>query len=208
MKRTLYLRLLPAAAAVLAVGFLPGCERGGKGSVPGKGAAAGKGPGPNVGSAPDRGPGPETGMDIPLPAISKTGWADNSYCLVCHGNYKSEWLAMYHQCADVGCSTCHGESDNHSSDENGITPPDVMYPRERVRALCMQCHRVQELVEKGMHRDALSRLPPAGHVCTECHGEHRLKVRTRQWDKLTGKLIADDGVRMVDVNQGANRPGN
>ncbi len=37
-------------------------------------------------------------------------------------------------------------------------------------------------------------------VCTDCHGEHRLKVRTRRWDKETGKLVSDDGVRMMEEN--------
>jgi hypothetical protein len=28
-------------------------------------------------------------------------------------------------------------------------------------------------------------------VCTDCHGSHKLKVRTRMWDKETGKLIME-----------------
>ena len=27
-------------------------------------------------------------------------------------------------------------------------------------------------------------------VCTSCHGEHRLPVRTVRWDRKTGKLVA------------------
>ena len=31
---------------------------------------------------------------------------------------------------------------------------------------------------------------PKKVVCTDCHGEHRLKVRSVSWDKGTGKLLA------------------
>ena len=30
---------------------------------------------------------------------------------------------------------------------------------------------------------------PKQVVCTDCHGEHRLKVRSVWWDKSTGKLL-------------------
>jgi hypothetical protein len=218
MNRTWNPCLLLAAAVALAVGLAPGCKRG-KGSMPdGKPApretsAATTDPAPDTPSATDSGPGPqktsglETGSDDFLLPVLKPGSDDNSYCFVCHTNYQRERLAVYHEFAGVGCASCHGESDRHSADENGITPPDLMYPRGRIKTLCMKCHRVQRLVGLGPHRDALSLRPSAGHTCTECHGEHSLKVRTRQWDKLTGKLIADDGVRMVDTRPAATRPG-
>ncbi len=34
---------------------------------------------------------------------------------------------------------------------------------------------------------------PAALVCTDCHGEHRLKVRTVVWDKETRKLLSGKG---------------
>ena len=45
---------------------------------------------------------------------------------------------------------------------------------------------------------------PVRWICTDCHGQHRMKVRTRVWDKETGKLIKDDGVRMMDKSRPAN----
>jgi hypothetical protein len=36
---------------------------------------------------------------------------------------------------------------------------------------------------------------PKTTVCTDCHGEHRLKLRTVQWDKTTGKLLRTGGAR-------------
>ena len=53
--------------------------------------------------------------------------ADNSYCIVCHLNYETEKLTTGHQIAGVGCAKCHGESEKHSGDEDGLTPPDVMF---------------------------------------------------------------------------------
>jgi hypothetical protein len=29
-------------------------------------------------------------------------------------------------------------------------------------------------------------------VCTGCHGKHRLAVRTRVWNKETGKLVKEN----------------
>ena len=44
----------------------------------------------------------------------------------------------------------------------------------------------------------------AKDTCSDCHGEeHRLKVRTRIWDKKTGKLLKDDGVRMMQKDSPA-----
>jgi hypothetical protein len=63
------------------------------------------------------------------------------------------------------------------------------------------------LVSVGAHQAHVAATLRPAIACTECHGEHSLKVRTRQWDKLTGKLIADDGVRMVDTRPAATRPG-
>ncbi|MFQ6035686.1 MAG: multiheme c-type cytochrome [Sedimentisphaerales bacterium] len=110
--------------------------------------------------------------------------ADNSRCHVCHINYEDEELAVVHARANIGCERCHGSSDAHCNDEDNITPPDIMYPAERINSSCKGCHPTAKL----------------GHgkkYCTDCHGDHRLSYRTRRWDKTTGELIADDKVRML-----------
>jgi len=121
--------------------------------------------------------------------------ADNSYCYVCHANYKKDELSRAHQPAGVGCETCHGPSDKHSSDEDGLIPPQIMYPRQKINRYCMTCHPKDKIGQIEDHKP----LPAAKvkKVCTDCHGKHRLKHRTRIWDKSTGKLISDDGVRMM-----------
>ena len=125
--------------------------------------------------------------------------ADNSYCLVCHSNYEQEKLVCGHQPAGVGCEKCHGLSDKHSADEDNITPPDRMYPKDEINASCLACHEREKLIKDADHKDIYEAKAEADdETCTECHGlQHRLKVRTRIWDKKTRKLISDDGVRMM-----------
>ena len=110
--------------------------------------------------------------------------ADNSRCHVCHINYEDEELAVTHARAGVGCERCHGASDAHCSDEDNITPPDIMYPLDKVNSFCKSCHPE-------------GKLGGGKKYCTDCHGEHRLSYRTRKWDKETGELVEDDKVRML-----------
>ena len=120
----------------------------------------------------------------------RTPPADNFYCLVCHMNYKSEKLAVRHTEAGIGCMKCHGDSQDHSGDEDNITPPDIMYPREMIAEACMECHPGNGLAQKEIHQEGKQ----AGKVCTDCHGSHRLTHRTRRWNKATGDLIESNGV--------------
>lgn len=123
--------------------------------------------------------------------------ADNSRCHVCHINYDDEVLAVTHARADISCEQCHGASDAHCSDEDNITPPDIMYPKEKIRPFCLGCHQ-KEKIDIAVHKSVLSDTSVNEGNCTNCHGEHRLGYRTRKWDKSTGKLIEDDKVRMLN----------
>jgi len=104
---------------------------------------------------------------------AKTDVADNSRCYVCHANYDGEQLVTMHAAKNVGCETCHGASDDHCGDEGHLTPPDMMYAKEDINAMCRTCHASSN-----------------EQYCTDCHGNHRLPHRTRQWDKKTHKLIS------------------
>jgi hypothetical protein len=129
--------------------------------------------------------------------------ADNSYCFVCHANYEQEKLTKGHQRAGVGCENCHGQSVKHSGDEDGLTPPDKMYARSQVTEFCITCHEKGTLLKRDEHKDFFRELQ-AESTCDDCHGEkHRMAVRTRIWDKKTGKLVKDDGVRMMLKNSPA-----
>jgi len=107
--------------------------------------------------------------------------AGNDRCLVCHVNYKTEELAATHLKQDIGCEQCHGSSDAHRSDEDNLTPPEKMYPRSKIAAFCEECHP--------KHKESVPAADLKAKVCTDCHGKHRLAVRTREWDKETGKLL-------------------
>lgn len=122
--------------------------------------------------------------------------ADNSRCHVCHMNYEDEALAVVHARADVGCEQCHGASDAHCADEDNITPPDIMYPAEKINPSCMACHS-REKIDIAVHKAFLADIIAGKAICTRCHGDHRLAHRTRRWDKTTRKLIEDDKVRML-----------
>lgn len=106
---------------------------------------------------------------------------DNSFCYVCHANFQGEGISLDHEVAGIGCSTCHGPSGAHNSDEDGLKPPDIMYTKQRIDSSCMKCH------------PTATSHPPK--TCTDCHGDHVMASRTRRWDKDTGELIWDDGVR-------------
>jgi formate-dependent nitrite reductase cytochrome c552 subunit len=133
------------------------------------------------------------------PATQPAKPADNSYCLTCHLNLGDEKLADRHKKAGVGCATCHGPSDKHSSDENGIIAPDVIFAKDRITSACASCHKLAQLDQDAAHDLFLSsKAEGPFKYCTSCHGKHTIPVRTRRWDKVTRQLIEDDGVRMVD----------
>jgi len=128
--------------------------------------------------------------------------------LVCHINLEEEELVDIHRPMGVGCETCHGLSDAHSSDEDNLTAPDIMWAKNRINSRCMTCHLRKELLasEDGgdSHQETLARWDDPKNAdegekyCTECHGEHRIRNRTRIWHKETGKLLKQTGGPNMD----------
>ncbi len=119
--------------------------------------------------------------------------AENTACLVCHANYRAESLVNSHAAADIGCVRCHGESLAHKNDENNTTPPQTMYSADRIDPFCRGCHAAHDVPARKVVARWAERNPdktdPERIVCTDCHGEHRMKVRTVIWDKKSGKLL-------------------
>ncbi len=119
--------------------------------------------------------------------------ADNSACFVCHTNYDGEEMVVQHAIGNVGCIKCHGESHAHRNDEDNITPPDVMYPAAKIDKACQECHDTHDAPAKkviAMWQKKCPSKSDAGQlICTDCHGEHRLKQRQVVWDKVTRKLV-------------------
>lgn len=127
-------------------------------------------------------------VDAPLGPV-----ADNSACHVCHTNYEEEPFAVSHAEADVGCVECHGKSYPHRNDEDNVTPPDVIFPPEKIKANCATCHDTHdapavEVIARWQQR-CPAKSDPKTLLCTDCHGQHRLKLRTVRWDKTTRRLI-------------------
>jgi len=138
-------------------------------------------------------------------AVASTpSFTANSFCFACHLDFDEEELALQHEIFGIGCERCHGESLRHRSDEANITPPEIMYPKERINPTCMMCHPRQDIRDTKDHLPILEaglstfeEMTPAGDdakkYCTDCHGvDHHMKVRTIRWDKATGALLEEN----------------
>lgn len=131
---------------------------------------------------------------------TKEVFVANVFCSACHYGFADENLARTHEKAGVGCERCHGESERHRSDEANVTPPEIMYPRDKINPTCMMCHPRHEIRHMPSHKmllaGAKTALDPASEsddhqtVCTTCHArEHRITVRTIRWNKATGERL-------------------
>ena len=137
----------------------------------------------------------------------KKGFVANVFCSACHYGFSDEKLARRHEQAGIGCERCHGESERHRSDEDNITPPEIMYPKAKINPTCMMCHPRHEIRPVKHHEQLLadaqtifdpeindSASKDTGHkmYCTTCHAKHhRINVRTIRWDKATGELLKE-----------------
>jgi hypothetical protein len=127
-------------------------------------------------------------------AVTATGASvENTACFVCHANYRSEYLVSRHAQANIGCAVCHGQSLAHKNDENNTTPPEKMYSADKIDPFCQGCHNSHnvppgKVIVRWVKLNP-DKTDPDKIVCTDCHGEHRMKVRTIIWDKKTGKLL-------------------
>jgi excinuclease UvrABC ATPase subunit len=131
----------------------------------------------------------------------------NLFCSACHYGFEEEELAFSHKLAGIGCERCHGESERHRSDEDNVTPPEIMYPKAKINPTCMMCHPRHQIRHVKHHETLLagaetifdpeidgSAAETAGHeiYCTTCHARHhRIKVRTIRWNKATGELLEE-----------------
>jgi len=101
------------------------------------------------------------------PEIMYTADEIDPFCRGCHDAHDippkkiiAMWMKQKAKKPDVTCEGCHKEDD---------VPPEKIVARWK------------ELdIEK---RD------PETIVCTDCHGQHSMRVRTVVWDKETGKLL-------------------
>ncbi|HCO95698.1 MAG TPA: hypothetical protein DIU00_17420 [Phycisphaerales bacterium] len=132
---------------------------------------------------------------------TRTGFVANIFCSACHYGFDDEELARTHELAGIGCERCHGESERHRSDEDNVTPPEIMYPKAKINPTCMMCHPRHEISQVASHKALLAGaktvFDPADEddnqiYCTDCHAkDHRINVRNIRWNKQTGELLKD-----------------
>jgi hypothetical protein len=111
---------------------------------------------------------------------------DNSLCLVCHVNFAEDDSIAGHISQRITCAHCHGKSVDHMNDESLMTPPDILYGRTEVEAMCTQCHggshkdpqAVEAFINKwaGEKREN-GRNVTESSICTDCHGRHTIPRR-------------------------------
>ncbi len=129
---------------------------------------------------------------------AKKGFVANEFCSACHYGFAEESLARIHEQAGIGCERCHGESERHRSDEDNVTPPEIMYPKDKINPTCMMCHPRHEIERVAHHHkllagaktvlDSAEKAEGDQVYCTDCHGkDHRIKVRVIRWNKATGE---------------------
>lgn len=168
----------------------------------------------------------EPGEGEKVAATNTKATAENTACFVCHANYMTESLVGDHAGVDIGCVHCHGQSTVHRNDENNTTPPEIMYPVEKVDPFCRGCHSTvhdippRKIITRWLERNKKEDNPSCANchkeddvppvkvvarwkergldkaktdpdkiICTDCHGEHRMRIRTVIWDKKSGKLL-------------------
>jgi hypothetical protein len=126
--------------------------------------------------------------DGPAASTPEGSCADNSRCQVCHLNMTLELISVTHAKANLGCARCHGDCDAHIADESWAsggkgTPPELMYPRYKINALCRECHSGEKdrVNRKGPRCPKLLGQRTPRNTCTECHGTHRLVERRCKW---------------------------
>ena len=92
---------------------------------------------------------------------------------------------------DPACQKCHTSHD--------VPPAKVVRlwkertGDEKTDVLCKECHETHDITAAAVIRKWQKRTGQKEQVepivCTDCHGNHRLKLRSVRWDKKTGKLL-------------------
>ncbi len=114
---------------------------------------------------------------------------DNSSCMVCHIDFETEKISLVHLDAGLTCMACHGDSDDHRSDEFNIVRPDVIWGRAELDDFCKQCHKKHKHPEEveAFHQEWDARRRPNGRyvepesVCMDCHGDHAIMLAEGQF---------------------------
>lgn len=133
---------------------------------------------------------------------------NNAFCLVCHVNFAKEELTVVHVRVGVGCIKCHGKTNDHASDEEHLTAPDIIFSKAKVNASCVtsECHPPATMKAEIGHRPFYAGADPEHPHCTDCHSRHMLLKRTRRWDKETRQIIEVNGQPVPPPRAAVARP--
>ncbi len=93
---------------------------------------------------------------------------------------------------DPFCQSCHKV---HNISSRKIIANWMEKKSKGANTSCLgkECHETNDVspqkVVTRWKELAIDKTDPETIVCTDCHGEHRMKVRTIVWDKESGKLL-------------------
>ena len=80
---------------------------------------------------------------------------DNSSCMVCHIDFEAEEISLIHLDAGLTCMACHGDTDDHRSDEFNVVRPAATLTCDAISirilpqvGFCMGVHEVQVQFEQ------------------------------------------------------------
>lgn len=90
-------------------------------------------------------------------------------------------------------SFCRGCHDVHDIPPRKIIAAWMKEKAKKPDVTCEGCHKEDDIPPKKVvarwKKRGIDKSDPETIVCTDCHGDHRMKVRTVIWDKETGKLL-------------------
>lgn len=124
----------------------------------------------------------------------------NIGCVNCHGQSSAHQNdennitppeTMYSaEKIDPFCQDCH---ESHDISPKKIIAHWLKRKADKNDPSCRGCHEdddvpPEKVVARWMEQ-GLDKSDPNEIVCTDCHGDHRTKVRTVIWDKRSGKLL-------------------
>ena len=91
---------------------------------------------------------------------------------------------------DPFCQSCH---EAHDIPPKKIIANWAKKIRDKADSSCRGCHEDDDVPPEKVvvlwTQRGLDKTDPNEIVCTDCHGDHRMKVRTVIWDKRSGKLL-------------------
>lgn len=157
----------------------------------------------------DTAPSDPVAVIYPISGEPVTPTGDNSYCLLCHAQpgrlvtlNSGEVLNLFvstdtirasihgtrNQMGALGCIDCHSAN---AFPHSGPTPSDLRNYRIDTVQMCVNCHADQvEMLERGLHAQAIRAGNLNAAVCTDCHGAHNVEAVTR-YPQLLAAVCGD-----------------